>query len=443
MSRVDARWAGPAAVALALAVVGGVRAGDLLSRSDADTAADVESRVLDRTLDLFEEKFRADPEDPVAAARLVDGYRRRFRTEADLSDLRRAEEVARAILPVAPDRAAALARLSRVRLDLHDFRESLRIARRAVASDSADPSARAALFDAALALGDHPAAEAGLTDLPEGSYARALREARWMAEEGEIQAALRAQRRTCQRLQEAGGAAATRAWCLTQLADMTRQAGDPEATRAWLQRALEAWPGYRAAVEGLAELAHVEGRLEEAGQLFRRIVADAHPDLYLRLAEVELARGDTAAAQALELRFLSAAGDPGREPLFGRPLALYLAARGTDRRALEPVAGDLARALALARSDVERRPTAEAHEVLAWIRLLGGEPEEALAASDRARVLAPGPDPSSDYHRARILEALDRDRPAGELLRAARGAPYQLAPHVLWDLRRPVEDVAG
>lgn len=425
-----------AAALIGVLAVGWAGARELVPGPAAARDAELEADVRDRTIAFFEGKYRSDPEDPVAAARLVDAYRLRFRTRADLSDLRRAREVARASLATTLDRAAALARLSRVRLDLHDFPGAVEAARRAVEADSTDRSALAALFDAALAVGDRPAAEASLASLPPDSYARWLREARWMEEAGRARTALDVHRRVCERLEEAGGAAATRAWCLTRVADLAHQAGDRERARAWLRRALEVWPGYRDALEGQADLAYAEERWERAGELYRRILTDAHPDLYLRLAEVAMAAGRPGDAEGRELEFLEVvAGARDGEELFGRPLALYLAGRGTGRRALDPVDGDLDRSLELARADVERRPTGESLEVLAWIQFLGGDLEAALASSDRARDVATASGPDSDYHRARILKALGRAPEARELYRSALADRSQLSHHVLQDLR--------
>src|SRR5439155_334995 len=83
---------------------------------------------------------------------------------------------------------------------------------------------------------------------------------------------------------------------------------DGEAAAAALfGRALETQPGYRAALEGLGDLAYARGDWGEAARLFRQIAADAHPDLYLRLAEAHWALGDSAAAAGWERAFLRAA----------------------------------------------------------------------------------------------------------------------------------------
>lgn len=183
-------------------------------------------------------------------------------------------------------------------------------------------------------------------------------------------------------------------------------------------------PGYRAALEGLADLAYARGDWAGAARLFRRIAVDAHPDLYLRLAEAHRALGEAGAAERWERAFLRVARAPGGEALYAHPLALFYAAR--------PLTLDTA--LAIARRDVARRPAVESYDVLSWVLFQRGSPAQALAASDRAWSWGT-PSPTMEYHRARILQALGRRPDAAALLQLALARPSLLEPHVLWELR--------
>lgn len=398
---------------------------DVLGTGEARASASVEREVQDSTLTFFEERYREDPGNPIAAAELIDGYRRRFRTEARLVDLHRAEELAEEMVRVALDRAGFLGRLATIRLDLHEFPGAYRAAREAAEADASSAAAQGSRFDAAWATGRYSVAESALARLPAGSFAHRFREARWLEAHGRVGEAVRVQRRACSDLSNGASRSATVSWCLTRVAELEGQRSGSEAAAELYRRALAIHPGYRAAVEGLADLAYVRRDWEEAEELYRRILTDAHPDLHLRLAEVLDARGQDQAASAHEQAFRTLATDSTSEALFARPLALHLAEHGS---------GD--RALSLIRRDLERRPVPAGFEALAWIHLQRGEPQQALEASNRARSMdAPGnPGATSDYHRARILEALGRDSEAREMLETARSETASLAPHALQDL---------
>jgi hypothetical protein len=143
------------------------------------------------------------------------------------------------------------------------------------------------------------------------------------------------------------------------------------------------------------------------------------------VAEAAAALGDSVRAEQYERRFLTVAGRPENEALFGEALALFYAERGA------PWGRDSALALAL--RDLTRRPTVESYDVLSWVRYLRGEPVQALAASDRAQRWG-SPNPTMDYHRARILEALGRGTEAALFLHRALAHPTLLSPQVRRDL---------
>lgn len=418
MSRAVVVGGGAAALGVALAISGALAPGRAPAAA-ADTA------ITSRSIAFFERRLARDPGNFLVAGALATRYLMRFQVGADLGDVERAEAVARGALPLAADTAAALARLSVIYLTQHKFVPAYVAAGRAVASDPADRDALGALFDAAMAQGRYAEAESALARLAPGRLDYQLRLAHFLTALGRTDGAYYTLDRACRQLERSQVPPQGVAWCLTELAHLQRTRAGAPAAAALLERALEIQPGYRGAVEGLADLAYARGDWRGAERLYRRIAADAHPDLYLRLAEVRAAQGDSAGAREHEVRFLSVARAPGAEALYARPLALYYAA--------QPETCDSA--AAVARRDVARRPAVESWDVLGWVLLECGEPAAALAASDRARAWG-APSPTMDFHRARILAALGRGDEAVPLERAALTDPGLLAPHAQQELRR-------
>jgi len=135
-----------------------------------------------------------------------------------------------------------------------------------------------------------------------------------------------------------------------------------------------------------------------------------------------------------EQRFLDVVSQPEKEALFGPELALFLAERNAP--------GDGAAALAIAEREIARRPTIESLDLLAWVHYRRGEPEAALAASDRA-LAAGSPSPALEYHRGRILEALGRPTEAEPLIRSAEEQRSLLPPHAQLDTERRATGTRG
>jgi hypothetical protein len=242
-----------------------------------------------------------------------------------------------------------------------------------------------------------------------------LRQVHWLDATGHSDQAFAIMERACEQFERKSAQPAVIAWCRTEMGGMERGLGDPKGAAVQYVRALRSLPEYRAALEGLADLAHARGDWREAEDLYARIVAEAHPDLYLRMAETRRAQGRESEAAEAERAFLRIARAPGAEPLYAHYLSLYYAER--------PVTRDTAVAIAL--RDVERRPAVESWDVLSWAYFRRGDLESALIAAERASGWG-APSATMDYHRARILQAMGRDDVARPLLKKAIVDPAQL-----------------
>ncbi len=362
-------------------------------REDIAPAADTANTSA--SIVWLERRLSADPENGEVAARLASRYVLRFGTGADLEDVRRAEAQARSLLSRSPDRGAGLARLSAILLMQHRFAEAVEAAEAALKAEPQSQDALGAFVDAALAIGRPDAALAALEQMRAGSLAALVRRAHWLESAGRHAAAESVLDRVCTALERSAARAQVVAWCFTERARPLGAAAGDDAARGLYERALTRLPGYRAAVEGLAGLALARGAYREAERRYRDILSDAHPDLYLRMAETAAALERPVEAAAWESRFVDVASRPGNEALFGAPLAEYLASRD-DRASLK-------RALGIARGEVERRPTGESWDLLAWAHWRRGEREAALHAVREAsrRGLA---SPAMRPHREDILE---------------------------------------
>ncbi len=418
----------PSLTALALA---GLLAGAAACRPGGSAAtlavAAADTAIVSRSIEFFEERLAADSNNYLIAGRLAGRYMVRFGLAADTRDVARAEVLARRLTTLAPDRAGALSRLSGVLLTQHKFAESLAAARAAVEAEPRDEDARGALFDASLASGAYSEAQTALRAMRPGSLATLVRRAQWLDATGHATGARETMERVCGKLEQSAARPSTVAWCLTELAGMVHRERGPEAAWAVLDRAVAIQPGYRGAVEQQAHLAAARNDWGTAHRLYRGIAVDAHPDLYLRLAEVagRLRREDE--RSAWEQRFLQVVTPAEKEALFGPELALFL----TERNG----AGDRAAALAIAEREIARRPTIESLDLLAWVRYRRGEPREALAASDRALSIG-GASPTLEYYRGRILQALGRPADAEPLLRRAKAQRSLLPPHARLEVER-------
>ncbi len=381
----------------------------------------------DRAIGYFEAALARDPRNPMLKGQLIHRLILRFGQQAEFGDLVRAEALAASAVDLAADRSAALARLSGVQLMQHKFQPAVEAANRAVAADTGSVEARGVLLEAAIAAGRYQTADSQAARIAPTTVSGQVRRAAWLDARGETETASRLMSQACRELDRSAAEPQVVAWCLTQMSGMIHALRGPAEAERLLRGVLAREPGYRGALEGLANLALAGGRAREALSGFRSILSDAHPDLYLRVAEAWRLAGHPDSAAAAEARFVAITTLPANEPLFGNVLALYYAERG------DPAGRDSA--LAIARREVGRRPTTESFDLLAWVLYRRGEYSAARVAADRS--LAWGaPNATMLYHRGRILEALGRGEEGRRLIAEATATPSLLAPHARADRRR-------
>jgi tetratricopeptide (TPR) repeat protein len=240
----------------ALAVAGAGAALDFYrSESDVGSSGAADTAMVSRSIAWLEGRLSREPDNTEVAGRLATRYVLRFGTGADLADVHRAEVLARGLVGAGPDSAAALARLSGILLMQHEFARALDAAARAVAAEPSSPEALGAFADAALATGRTREGHDALGRLPARSLGTLVRRAQWLEAEGNHTGAYALMDRVCRSLERSAARPQVVAWCLTELARTAGAVAGADAARGRYQRAVRILPGYRAAIEGLANQA--------------------------------------------------------------------------------------------------------------------------------------------------------------------------------------------
>jgi tetratricopeptide (TPR) repeat protein len=383
------REAGPAAGGAAgPAPVSSERA--LSGFSLGDTAA---------TVRRLQQDVGESPDDQRSLALLGLAYLQRARETADSSYYRRADGVLRRARRLDGSDPVALSGLASLAASRHDFRTSLKLARRAV--ELAPDTARGygLLGDALLELGRYDDAfrafDRQVALKPSlGGYAR-IAYARELL--GRPRQAIEAMELA---LDASGGLREPTAWTLVELGKLHFGLGDVAAAGRSFRFALAAFPGYPSALDGLARVEAARGRLERAVLLQRRAVdAVPLPHLVGQLGDLLAASGHRSEAQQ---QYALVAAIDRLQAANGVRTDLETALFRIDHGIR------LRETLVLAREARADRPSVYGDDVLAWAFARNGHCTEALAWSKRSLRLGTR-DASFFFHRGMIERCLGRD----------------------------------
>lgn len=351
-------------------------------------------------------------------------WMRQLRSTSDSGFGLHVEACARVAQEIAPEDRRASALIGLVRLDAHDFRVARDIAESLLARDPSDPSALGILSDAALELGDVPAASDAAQRLMDhvpglGAYSRASY-LRWLHgnEQGAIELARLA-------IDSAGDPSELdmRAWILVQAAHLFWHRGDDEGAEAGYRMALGVRSDYAPALLGVGKVHAGRGDYREAAETLERALA-SHADVETAalLCQVQERLGDTAAVARHEA-LIERIGRHDR-----RALALHYA-----NRRVEPE-----RAVELARAELSERGDIYTEDALGWALYASGQLAEAERHSERALRLGTR-DASLLYHLGAIRLALGKNAGARALLEQALRQNPRFDPRGAEDARQLLE----
>ena len=395
-----------AVTAAAVALLGGVlrEAGPAVAGGTAGPAPVSSESALSgfslgdtaATVRRLQQTVGESPDDQRSLALLGLTYLQRARETADASYYGRADGVLRRATRLDGRDPVALSGLASLAASRHDFRASLRLARRAVALAPHTARGYGLLGDALLELGRYDEAfrafdrqvslKPSLAGYARIAYARELL--------GRPRQAIEAMELA---LDAAGGLREPTAWTLVELGKLHFGVGELAAAGRSFRTALAVFPGYPSALEGLARVEAARGRLPRALALQRRAV-DTVPLPHLVAGLGDLLASSGRATEAGEQYALVAAIDRLQAANGIRTdleTALFRIDHGIRLR----------ETLALARMARAERPSIFGDDVLAWALARNGRCAEALAYSVRSLRLGTQ-DASFFFHRGMIERCL-------------------------------------
>lgn len=385
-----------------------MRAGAASPESDpapAWTAAPVIADYAGRNevVSTYEADAKHNPGDQIIATMLAGQYLQRYREQADVGDLLRAENEAEHSLRLQPRyNINADMTMASALTAFHQMRPALAYAQEAARIVPSSFTARATIANLDMELGDYPAARDELTLRPSDDDPNwDISLARYDELTGHLASARTIIDGVQRRMDEVvDNPAETRAWTHWRQGELAFAAGDTRAAIVHYEESLAIFPGYWHGYDGLAKvywaLRDWPDALEYAS---KGATVYPLPEVlgYEYDAQVALGRGADA-AQTLDLVYaIERIGNA--QGMNDRLIATFYA----DHRLR---ADD---AVTIARRDLARRDDIYAEDTLAWALAAEGRWQEARMHSERAVRLGTE-DARLQYHAGMIaMHCGDRD----------------------------------
>jgi tetratricopeptide (TPR) repeat protein len=367
----------------------------------APVVADYANR--DALVSTYEQDATRNPRDQIIATMLAGQYLQRYREQADVGDLLRAENEAQRSLRLQPRyNINADMTMASALTAFHQMRPALAYAEEASRIVPSSFTARATIANLDMELGDYASARDELTSRPSDD------DPNWdisLARYDELTGRLASARTIIDAVQRrmdevVDDPAETRAWTHWRQGELALTAGDTRGAIARYTEALVIFPGYWHGYDGLAKAYWALGDWRDSLEYAKK-GADIYPlpEVLGYEYDAQVALGRRAdAAQTLDLIYaIDRIGNA--QGMNDRLIAMFYADHGLR-------ADD---AVTIARRDLARRDDIYAEDTLAWTLAADGRWQEARVHAARAVRLGTQ-DARLQYHAGIIaLHCGDRD----------------------------------
>ena len=375
-------------------------------------AAETSLTRIDGAIGIWSANLSRDSADFVSATNLAELYATRARLTGAVDDYTRARAAVDRALATYPDGLGAQELRAQLLFATHDFAGARAAAQAIVNRHPGELVALATVGDAALELGDSPAADHVFRALAAQAPGAAVtaRQAHLAALRGQPAVAQRLAARAVSEATASGAAPTDRSWYEYLAGYLAFQFGDLPTAEAQFRSAIADWPGSYLATAGLARTRAAQGATGEAIALYQRAVAIVpQPEFLAALGDLYqlTGRGTDAAEQYALVRAIGQLQSVQAQ-VYNRQLVLFDA-----NHAEAP-----AEAVRLAQGELAARKDVYGWDADAWALYAAGRYADADRAMVSARALGTV-DPLLDYHAGMIAAALGHSADARRLLTAA------------------------
>ncbi|MFC4721236.1 tetratricopeptide repeat protein [Geojedonia litorea] len=369
---------------------------------------------------FWEQKLSDHPDQFPYASKLGASYSHLFAQTGKIDYLISSETYLRQVVEATNYKdPGALKSLAANYISQHKFKEALELLSKAELIGDTLEGTQKMLFDVYLELGNYELAKMYLDTFKNFSdFDYLIRLSKWSDHQGNLDAAIKYMEQAMV-IAESSNLPAIKKWAYTNIADFYGHAGLINKSYQHYLKALALDPHDAYAKKGIAWIAYsYEKNPEEALRILNKVTENYQaPDYYLLKAEIADYMGDTALKNTQLALYKTAVEDAAYGAMYNKYNVLLYT---DEEQAID-------QALAIARIEVEHRPTPESYDLLAWALFKNGNTNAALIIVND-HIINKTFEPAILYHVAEIYKATGNYAAVKPLKKELLGSLYELGP---------------
>jgi tetratricopeptide (TPR) repeat protein len=382
-----------------------------------------ENKTLDRAKEnevFWSKKIEKTPNQYGYHSKLASTYTAYFTATGEVEYLKKAENE----LLVVNERTkyenpSYLKSLAYNYISQHKFKDALVLLEKAEALKENLSETQKMLFDVHLELGNYDKAQAYLNTFENFSdFDYLIRLSKMSDHKGDLDAAIKYMEKAMI-IAESSNLKGLKQWSYTNIADFYGHAGEIEKSYDYFLKALELDPNDAYAKKGIAWIVYShEKNPEEALRILNTVTKNYKaPDYYLLKSEIANYKGDLEMCKSqLDLYHIAM-----QNKAYGDMYNKYNVLLYTDETI------QLDTAIAIAKTEVDNRPTPQSYDLLAWSYFKNGNLEDALKVVEQ-HIINKTYEPAIVYHVAEIYKAAGRTEAIKPLKKELLSSLYELGP---------------
>ncbi|WP_246067754.1 tetratricopeptide repeat protein [Changchengzhania lutea] len=371
-------------------------------------------------VDFWHQKLKDNPNQFPYLAKLGSAYATLFAITGKIEHLKQAENAYLKVNGITNyENSSYLKALATNYISQHKFKEALSLLKKAESNGDKLEDTQKMLFDVYLELGNYELAKDYLNRFQDtNDFDYLIRLSKWSDHRGDLETAIKFMEQATT-IAESSNLPGLKLWAYTNLADFYGHAGHIETSYAYFLKALELDPNDAYAKKGIAWIVYShEKNPDEALRILNTVTETFFaPDYYLLKAEIaEYKEDQHKKSEHLNL-YLKEMEDMSYGDMYNAYNVMLLAEDNLNSK----------KAITLAATEIENRPTPRSYDLMAWAYYKNGHVDMALDIVE-SHVANQTFEPEALYHIAEIYKANGKNKKAKNLKKELLESSFELGP---------------